>query len=135
MDEFAGRLTPVGWLGVQHVNGISRSTNDPNRDVANLDLEVMILWALWREKVQNEKAFKGKADPQDPTDLGWDHLADVLGELETEVREKGMDPGVEAARRLEIRVLQLQVLMASAVQSGLTDMAHLPKDVFNARGT
>lgn len=132
MDEFAGRLTPVGWLGVQHVHGISRSSNDPNRDVASLDLEVAILWALWRAKVKGTKAFKGEEDPKNSTEFGWDHLATALAELEAEAKE-GMDPGLEAAKRLEIRVLQLQVLMAAAVECGLTDLAHLPKDVFAAR--
>jgi hypothetical protein len=125
-------MTPVGWLGVQHVHGISRSANDPNRDVASLDLEIAILWAIWRQKIKNTEAFKGQPDPKTSTDMGWDHLAGALAELEEEAKE-GMDPGLEAAKRLEIRVLQLQVLMASAVECGLTDMAHLPKDVFNAR--
>ena len=129
MDEFAGRLTPVGWLGVQHLHGISRSSNDPNRDVASLDVEVMILWALWHEKVKETKSFVGQKDWTDPVDAGWADLAEMLGELEADVKAGKLDPAEEVAKRLEIRVLQLQVLTAAAVQAGLTDIRDIPKDV------
>lgn len=134
MDDFVGRMTPVGWLGVQHVHGISKSSNDPGRDVASLDLEVAILWAIWHEKVRDTKRFLGKKDWKDPIDAGWKDLAAMLGELEAEVKAGKVSPEEEQAKRLEIRVLQLETLIGAAVEAGLTDVAAIPRDVYSKAG-
>jgi len=126
VDDFAGRMTAVGWLALGHAKGISQVTTNPATDKANLDLEVMVLNAFLRRKVQGNKRYAEE----------WPVLLKELDKLQGEAKALGsqqdQDPGAvqpdfEAAR-LAIRVDQLELLISSAVEEGVLDVAALPHD-------
>lgn len=111
MDEFAGRMTAIGWLALKHVDRISAVVTNPASDKASLDLEVMALWAILRQKVKGNERFKG-GDEEEP---GWEMLLDQLdalkedaqkaqtGQRDTELPQDATDYD---GNRLTIRLMQ-----------------------------
>lgn len=128
MEDFVGRLTPVGWLAVQHVRDVSHSAVDPNNDKASLDVEVMVLWAILRSKVHDQEYFKENW-PKQMERLNKLVQAEGAGNL---VDEKTGTPLDTSGERLDIRVNQLDILITAAVENGLFDISALPHH--NARG-
>jgi hypothetical protein len=131
VDDFAGRMTAVGWLALKHVDRISGVVTNPATDKASLDLEVMALWAILREKVKDQPRFVSEKEDEP----GWDMLLDELDKLKEDSEKVASGQrdtevaGVDvSAERLTIRLMQFEMLVSCAVSAGVLDVASLPHD-------
>ena len=127
MEDFAGRMTAVGWLVVKHCDRISQVTTNPVSDRAKLDVEVMVLWAFLKKKLEKNDTF-GKE---------WPKLVDSLEGLRSGASKDNREATTEDVAaggqdtegdRLTIRLLQLELLVSCAVEEGVLDVATLPHD-------
>lgn len=114
MNEFVGRLPPIGALAWLHADRIGQILTDPNNDGAAIDLEVLGYYALVRGKIdQSEKK------PDDFEDR-WSRTERDLAELKR--------LNASEAERLEVRLRQFEILNTACVKIGLFDVAHIPTD-------
>ena len=128
MDDFAGRMTAVGWLSLRHADRISQVVTNAATDRASLDLEVMLLYGDLHEKVRGEERFQKE----------WPALLQELDEIRQEAElAGGQDVATEeqhltgldvAAARLDVRLRQYELLVSCAVTSGTWDVSELPHD-------
>lgn len=112
---FAGRMTPIAWLGIQHLNRCSGIVANASTDTVSLDAEVTWLWALWRSKVKETQAFKD-----------WPKLTKQLEDLR--VQAPKYSHAEVGAARLQIRMEQFECLISAAVEAHMLDVAELPMD-------
>lgn len=123
MEDFAGRMTAIGWLAMHHLKNLSTAATNPGSDRASFDVEVMTFWAILNQKIQKDKTYADE----------WPELAK---ELESIKEQAPSLPGGEVeAARLEIRLAQLECLISAAVRCGLLDVAARPMDDRTKKGT
>ncbi len=115
MNEFVGRLPPIGALAWLHCDRISQGLTNPDRDDASIDLEILGYYALVKGKI-DQAAKKPKTFDED-----W-----RATELELEGLKKSGD--YSDAERLRIRLRQFELLTTACVQISLFDVAQVPTD-------
>lgn len=117
-DGFVGRMTPQGWLLIQHLNRVSSVVTNAESDAVGLDAEAMWTWALVHSKVRDTKAFKAR----------WPALVQDLQDLQAKAAKGNASPGEVSAVRLQIRMEQFECLISAAVEAHMLDVAALPVD-------
>jgi hypothetical protein len=116
VEDFAGRMTAIGWLAMHHLKGLSTAATNPTTDKAGFDVEVMTFWALINAKVKKDKDYNKE----------WPEFNAALEDLQS--KAQSMHGAEVEAARLEIRLAQLECLVSAAVNTGLLDVAARPMD-------
>lgn len=116
MEDFAGRMTAIGWLSMHHLKNISTAATNPNTDRASFDVEVMTLWALLNQKIKKNKEYREE----------WPKFIEQLDAIRENAQT--MNGGEVDSARLEIRLAQLECLVSAAVAEGILDVAARPMD-------
>lgn len=116
MQDSVDRLSPLGRLVYEQIQGMGNLTRDPDQDDTHIDLEVLWLYGLLREKCKDDDVFGNE----------WEELQDPP-KVETQANGVPMDP--EAAH-LQWRLRQAFALIDAAIRANILEPAQLPTDVF-----